>query len=165
MTGIQCQIVVNVELCSYIYRNCGGVRLARRRSLRTPISYLSWQGGSLLGGVLLARQVCRRGGILPCATGLACQAVAVDIAVFPSVYCGGGGILPLPLVRVGGVQYQQRGGATGGEQSKKQHKKQEQRRDRAGSWLSAGASRVDSLSRSAMAWKGGGGGAGSAGPL
>ena len=163
MTGIQCQIVVNVELCSYIYRNCGGVRLARRRSLRTPISYLSWQGGSLLGGVLLARQVCRRGGILPCATGLACQAVAVDIAVFPSVYCGGGGILPLPLVRVGGVQYQQRGG--GGEQSKKQHKKQEQRRDRAGSWLSAGASRVDSLSRSAMAWKGGGGGAGSAGPL
>ena len=63
-----------------------------------------------MGGVLLARQVCRRGGILPCATGLACQAVAVDIAVFPSVYCGGGGILPLPLVRVGGVQYQQRGG-------------------------------------------------------
>ena len=82
---------VNVELSSYILQKFGGCAAcspAKSSHTHISISYLSWQGGSLLGGALFTRQICRWGGILPCATSLACQAMAVGIAVFLSIYCG-----------------------------------------------------------------------------
>ena len=45
---------VNVELSSYILQKFGGVRLARRRSLRTPIYILF----VMAGGVALLVLVC-----------------------------------------------------------------------------------------------------------
>ena len=80
---------VHVEQSSYIFEKFGGVRLARRRSLRTPISFLV-NGRGDRSWVVHCLHVKSVGGEGNSRVLLAWHAktMRVGIAVFLSVYCG-----------------------------------------------------------------------------